>query len=200
MKEEFEKLTGLQVGPEVYHLVECVYMNSPQLDKQAFCEQYKGNTGFSNLLNLVEQELVELQRRVEETDAVMSRELVSKDAQIKSLEEKLNKELEWKLAENTGTNLPQEEYEKVEMIIAETSPEFDAVKFVADEWRFQEEYIRIVKTVHTYEKNRHGVLRVKDTYEREPFYASTDWNYVRFDVNDMQYEVVNGELYFYYNV
>lgn len=199
MKEEFEKLTGLQVGPEVYHLVECVYMNSPQLDKQAFCEQYKGNTGFSNLLNLVEQELVELQRRVEETDAVMSRELVSKDAQIKSLEEKLNKELEWKLAENTGTNLPQEEYEKVEMIIAETSPEFDAVKFVADEWRFQEEYIRIVKTVHTYEKNRHGVLRVKDTYEREPFYASTDWNYVRFDVNDMHYEVVNGELYFYYD-
>ena len=199
MKEEFEKLTGLQVGPEVYHLVECVYMNSPQLDKQAFCEQYKGNTGFSNLLNLVEQELVELQRRVEETDAVMSQELVSKDAQIKSLEEKLDKELEWKLAENTGTNLPQEEYEKVEMIIAETSPKFDAVKFVADEWRFQEEYIRIVKTVHTYEKNRHGVLRVKDTYERKPFYASTDWNYVRFDVNDMQYEVVNGELYFYYD-
>lgn len=199
MKEEFEKLTGLQVGPEVYHLVECVYMNSPQLDKQAFCEQYKGNTGFSNLLNLVEQELVELQRRVEETDAVMSQELVSKDAQIKSLEEKLDKELEWKLAENTGTNLPQEEYEKVEMIIAETSPKFDAVKFVADEWRFQEEYIRIVKTVHTYEKNRHGVLRVKDTYEREPFYASTDWNYVRFDVNDMHYEVVNGELYFYYD-
>lgn len=199
MKEEFEKLTGLQVGPEVYHLVECVYMNSPQLDKQAFCEQYKGNTGFSNLLNLVEQELVELQRRVEETDAVMSHELVSKDAKIKSLEEKLDKELEWKLAENTGTNLPQEEYEKVEMIIAETSPKFDAVKFVADEWRFQEEYIRIVKTVHTYEKNRHGVLRVKDTYEREPFYASTDWNYVRFDVNDMHYEVVNGELYFYYD-
>lgn len=199
MKEEFEKLTGLQVGPEVYHLVECVYMNSPQLDKQAFCEQYKGNTGFSNLLNLVEQELVELQRRVEETDAVMSHELVSKDAKIKSLEEKLDKELEWKLAENTGTNLSQEEYEKVEMIITEASPKFDAVKFVADEWRFQEEYIRIIKTVHTYEKNRHGMLRVKDTYEREPFYVSTDWNYVRFDVNDMQYEVVNGELYFYYD-
>ena len=199
MKEEFEKLTGLQVGPEVFHLVECVYMNSPQLDKQAFCEQYKGDIGFSNLLNLVEQELVELQRRVEETDAVMSHELVSKDAKIKSLEEKLDKELEWKLAENTGTNLPQEEYEKVEMIIAETAPKFDAVKFVTDEWRFQEEYIRILHTVHTYEKNRHGMLRVKDTYEREPFYVSTDWNYVRFDVNDMQYEVVNGELYFYYD-
>lgn len=199
MKEEFEKLTGLQVGPEVYHLMECVYMNSPQLDKQAFCEQYKGNIGFSNLLNLVEQELVELQRRVEETDAVMSQELVSKDTQIKSLEEKLDKELEWKLAESTGTNLSQEEYEKVEMIITEASPKFDAVKFVADEWRFQEEYIRIIKTVHTYEKNRHGMLRVKDTYEREPFYVSTDWNYVRFDVNDMQYEVVNGELYFYYD-
>lgn len=195
MNDEFEKLTGLQVGPEVYHLVECVYMNSPQLDKQAFCEQYKGNIGFSNLLNLVEQELVELQRRVEETDAVMSQELVSKDAKIKSLEEKLDKELEWKLTKNTGTNLPQEEYE--DMITTETSPKFDAVKFVANEWRFQEEYIRIVKTVHTYEKNRHGVLRVKDTYEREPFYASTDWNYVRFDVNDMQYEVVNGELYIY---
>ena len=168
-------------------------------DKQAFCEQYKGNIGFSNLLNLVEQELVELQRRVEETDAVMSQELVSKDTQIKSLEEKLDKELEWKLAESTGTNLSQEEYEKVEMIITEASPKFDAVKFVADEWRFQEEYIRIIKTVHTYEKNRHGMLRVKDTYEREPFYVSTDWNYVRFDVNDMQYEVVNGELYFYYD-
>ena len=192
MKEEFEKLTGLQVGPEVYHLMECVYMNSPQLDKQAFCEQYKGNIGFSNLLNLVEQELVELQRRVEETDAVMSQELVSKDTQIKSLEEKLDKELEWKLAESTGTNLSQEEYEKVEMIITEASPKFDAVKFVADEWRFQEEYIRIIKTVHTYEKNRHGMLRVKDTYEREPFYVTTDWNYVRFDLNDMQYDVVNG--------
>lgn len=35
------------------------------------------------------------------------------------------------------------------------------------------------------------------TYDREPLYESTDWNYVRFDVCGMTYEYVNGQLVMY---
>ena len=40
-------------------------------------------------------------------------------------------------------------------------------------------------------------MRVAETYEREPLYESTDWNYVRFDVCGMAYEYVNGQLMMY---
>ena len=29
---------------------------------------------------------------------------------------------------------------------------------------------------------------------REPIYNATDWNYIRFNVANLQYEMINGEL------
>lgn len=45
--------------------------------------------------------------------------------------------------------------------------------------------------------NKYHRMRVAVRYKREPLYASTDWNYVRFDVNDVEYEYINGQLMLY---
>lgn len=41
-------------------------------------------------------------------------------------------------------------------------------------------------------------MRVAERYDREPCYGSTDWNYVRFDVNGIEYEYINGQLVMYW--
>ena len=52
--------------------------------------------------------------------------------------------------------------------------------------------------VPVYKQDRPGVIRKFGSEERPPVYASTDWNYVRFDVivkgQTFCYEMVNGDL------
>lgn len=36
-----------------------------------------------------------------------------------------------------------------------------------------------------------------DIFDRPPYYSATDWNYIRFNVNNCYYEMINGELYLY---
>lgn len=40
MHAEFEKITGLSVGREVYSMIEDAYMASGEIDKHKFCEDY----------------------------------------------------------------------------------------------------------------------------------------------------------------
>ena len=44
MHAEFEKITGLSVGSEVYSMIEDAYMASGEIDKHQFCEDYMSNT------------------------------------------------------------------------------------------------------------------------------------------------------------
>ena len=43
MHAEFEKITGLSVGSEVYSMIEDAYMASGEIDKHQFCEDYMSN-------------------------------------------------------------------------------------------------------------------------------------------------------------
>jgi hypothetical protein len=56
----------------------------------------------------------------------------------------------------------------------------------------------IVHKVSDYEVNKYRRLRVSGSFDRCPVYESTDWNYIRFDCASFMYELVNGELCFYY--
>ncbi len=49
------------------------------------------------------------------------------------------------------------------------------------------------------EKELHGtpVWAPTRIYTRKPLYVAPDYNYIRFDVCGNQYELCNGELYFY---
>jgi hypothetical protein len=73
----------------------------------------------------------------------------------------------------------------------------DAEEFIADEFGFSTDKIKIIHRVTTYEVNKHHRLRMSGDFYRDPVYASTDWNYIRFNCANTMYEIVNGELCFY---
>lgn len=108
----------------------------------------------------------------------------------------LDKELEWKPSDSTGTNMEQKSYEELAKY-GKVMTDDEAKAFIADECGFAPEKIHILHEVNTYEVNKHRRLRKSATFDRAPVYESTDWNYVRFDCAYFMYELVNGELRFY---
>ena len=74
----------------------------------------------------------------------------------------------------------------------------EAKKLIASEFGFAFERIQIIHVVHTYEVNKHNLLRKAAEHIRRPMYDVSDYNYVRFDVDcghmTWMYEMVNGEL------
>ena len=57
-----------------------------------------------------------------------------------------------------------------------------------------EDLIQIITELKTYEVNKYNQLRQTETVIRKPVYNATDWNYIRFNVQSWQYEVINGQL------
>lgn len=108
----------------------------------------------------------------------------------------LDRELEWKPSDGTGTNMEQKRYEELAKYGKAMTDE-EAKAFIADECGFDPEKIRILHEVNTYEVNKHRRIRKAGTFDRAPVYEATDWNYVRFDCACFMYELVNGELRFY---
>ncbi len=72
-----------------------------------------------------------------------------------------------------------------------------AVKRISELFGFMPDRIQILREVQTFEVNKYNRQRVKDTYQREPLYDATDWNYIRFDCAGNQWELINGELLAY---
>lgn len=126
------------------------------------------------------------------------------EKRIADLQAQLDKELEWKPSEGTGTNMSQSAYEGLldsctgDHGDPHVMSEAEAKMLVAEEFGFNPERIEIITTVHTYEVNKHRLLRKAAAYTRQPLYNATDWNYVRFNVRGVgctwMYEMVNGEL------
>lgn len=73
----------------------------------------------------------------------------------------------------------------------------EAANFIAEELGFDPKKVKIIPAVETFESNKYHRMRVAVRYKREPLCASTDWNYIRFDVNDVEYEYINGQLMLY---
>ena len=127
---------------------------------------------------------------------MLNRELKYRDERIDELTAELDKELEWKPSDSTGTNMEQKSYEELAKY-GKVMTDDEAKAFIADECGFAPEKIHILHEVNTYEVNKHRRLRKSATFDRAPVYESTDWNYVRFDCAYFMYELVNGELRFY---
>lgn len=187
---EFVTLTETEVSDEEYHYIEESYYDS-ELDKAEFCKLWKrdcDNGRWASELAL-RRKLDRMTEELKEREKKIS-ELV---AQTESLCRQLDREQEWKLSDRAGTHMSQEKYLK--LCAAGDIISYDTAKnIIVKEFGFQLDKIEIITEVETYEVSRHYRLRRKDTFTREPLYGSTDWNYIRFNVGNLQYEMINGEL------
>ena len=185
---EFVNLTGAKVSIEEYDCIEQSYYDS-ELEKAEFCKQWKQD--YDSGKWAVE---LALRRRLRH----MTEELKEREKKITKLEEQLDREQEWKPSDRAGTHMSQEKY----IFLRKNSDNicYDTAKnIIAKEFGFQLDLIEIITEVETYEVSRHYRLRRKDTFTREPLYGSTEWNYIRFNVGNLLYEMINGELEQYCN-
>ena len=118
--------------------------------------------------------------------------------QLEKTKAQLDRELDWQPAKDIGTNMSEREYQ---LLADDTAPmsELDAIRRITQECGFDMACIELVQTVETFDKNKYGKCRVSGTFSRLPVWASTDWNYIRFQVCGNQWEIVNGELMAYYD-
>ena len=187
---EFVTLTETEVSDEEYRYIEQSYYDSG-LDKAEFCKLWKTDAECGKWA-------AELALR-EKLDR-MTEELKEREKKIAKLEEQLDREQEWKLSDRAGTHMSQENYLNLRYLALRTDgcgrvlSESDAKKLIVEEFNFQLDKIEIITEVETFEVSRHYRLRRKDTFTREPLYCATDWNYIRFNVGNLQYEMINGEL------
>lgn len=197
--KEFTERTGFYPTYEHYKFIEKSYMDFDG-DKDAFCKAYRTNEN-----GLAEKIAREVERYIEdqtelgihEHDAMEER-LSAQQEEIEKLKAQLDAELEWTPCKNAGTQMAQRDYVKLrEDSFTKTMTDEEAANFIAEELGFNVKRVKIIHTVETFEVNKHRQMRVAETYEREPLYESTDWNYVRFDVNGIEYEYINGQLEMY---
>lgn len=199
LRSEFETLTGIYPSEMLYSVIEEFY-NDSKLDKHEFCEKYKFNA--DGLAERIQEEANELEAEKAQQAYFEVRELKADLDKMRMdrnrLKDQLDRELDWHPAEHTGTNMKQKEYQKLlECYTSEVLSDEEAVKRISELFGFMPEKIQILREVQTFEVNKYGRLRVKDTYQREPIYDATDWNYIRFDCAGNQWEIVNDELLAY---
>ena len=193
----------------MYSMIEDAYMASGEIDKHQFCEDYMSNNDkvLENFLKLTEQKLENdhhcldvVSKQFADAKESFSKQLRTAKTQIDKLQAKLDEELQWTLDKTTGTNLTQKNYlEDIEDSLVKSAEPFDPVEIVVRVCGFQKEFVHLIDTVSTYEKNKYSQVRVRETYTRKPYYVSGDWNYVSFAVKGMKYELIDGELHFYYD-
>lgn len=197
--KEFTERTGFYPSYEHYRIIEDAYMESDG-DKDAFCEAYKNNTdGIAEMIARAADRDFEKKAEAGKKAYARMEERIARQAYIiNDLQSQLDAELEWTPCKDAGTRMTQRDYVKLrEDRFTKTMTDEEAADFIAEELGFKAERVKIIRKAETYEVNKHRRMRVAETYEREPLYESTDWNYVRFDVCGMTYEYVNGQLMMY---
>lgn len=199
LRSEFETLTRIYPSETLYSVIEEFY-NESKLDKHEFCENYKLNA--DGLAERIQEEANELEAEKAQQAYFEVRELKADLDKMRMdrnrLKDQLDRELDWHPAEHTGTNMKQKEYQKLlECYTTEVLSDEEAVKRISELFGFMPDRIQILREVQTFEVNKYNRQRVKDTYQREPLYDATDWNYIRFDCAGNQWELVDGELLAY---
>lgn len=197
--KEFTERTGFYPTYEHYKFIEKSYMDFDG-DKDAFCKAYKANeNGLAEKITREVERFVEDQTELgmHEHDAMEER-LNAQQEEIEKLKAQLDAELEWTPYKDAGTQMTQRDYMKLkEDRFTKTMTYEEAVNFIAEQLGFSAERVRITYTAETFEVNKHRRMRVAERYDREPLYGSTDWNYVRFNVNGIEYEYINGQFVMY---
>lgn len=195
MISEFIERTGFEPTASEYAKIEEAYYNFNG-NKDEFCKAFVKNGGEKKISKARAEEIEKLKSQLIEMDKLHKTAMEDREKQIAELTAELDRELEWKPCDGSGTNMTQERYEHLSNCGQVMSDE-EAKAFIADECGFDPEKIHILHEVNTYEVNKHRRLRVAGTFDRAPVYESTDWNYIRFDCACFMYEFANGQLRFY---
>ena len=198
LREEFVKLTGVMPTEEEYARIEKDYYRFTG-DKYAFCKAFMKDGYDRKLYHARAEKIYSLEKELEQLRAEKDKEITLLKTEITGLKEQLDEELEWEPCNDCGTNMPQEDYVILCQFCSqgECLSEEAAKEIIFREFGFAEEKVVIVNKACTYESNKYADIRIKDTYERQPLYNASDWNYIRFDCAGWQYEMVNGTLYTY---
>lgn len=199
MISEFKTLTGFYPSWALWAVINRVY-NESKLDKHEWCKAYVENKdGLAGLIaQLADKEYEERAREHEKDHEASLTEIRCLHERIAEMKRQLDRELDWQPAKDIGTNMSEREYQ---LLADDTAPmsELDAIRRITQECGFDMACIELVQTVETFDKNKYGKCRVSGSYSRLPVWASTDWNYIRFQVCGNQWEIVNGELMAYYD-
>lgn len=205
-RQEFIEKTGFIPSHSLYTAIENAYMKFDG-DKDSFCGAYKENTNrIAEIIALsadanLNEELDSRDKLIDELkhQAVsLKSDILFLNDRNEELEDQLDEELDWKPCKTAGTKMAQADYQDLsanEFTKSMTGEE--AANFIAEELGFDPKKVKIIPTVETFESNKYHRMRVAVRYKREPLNASTDWNYIRFDVNDVEYEYINGQLMLY---
>lgn len=195
MISEFIERTGFEPTASEYAKIEKAYYDFNG-NKDEFCKAFVKNGGEKKIYKARAEEIAQLKSQLVEMEKQHKSEMEAREKQIAELNADLDRELEWKPCDGSGTNMTQERYEHLANCGQVMSDE-EAKEFIADECGFDPEKIHILHEVNTYEVNKHRRLRVAGTFDRAPMYESTDWNYIRLDCACFMYEFINGQLCFY---
>ena len=195
MISEFIERTGFEPTASEYAKIEKAYYDFNG-NKDEFCKAFVKNGGEKKIYKARAEEIAQLKSQLVEMEKQHKSEMEAREKQIAEQNADLDRELEWKPCDGSGTNMTQERYEHLANCGQVMSDE-EAKEFIADECGFDPEKIHILHEVNTYEVNKHRRLRVAGTFDRAPMYESTDWNYIRFDCACFMYEFINGQLCFY---
>lgn len=99
----------------------------------------------------------------------------------------------------TGTNLPQDDYLKLEQS-AKVLSDAEAILLVNSEFGFEAARIDILHQAEIDVTVKGSTYVQYAKVGRKPLHCSTDWNYVRFNVRTSPatwyYEMINGHLHF----
>ncbi len=205
LKQEFIDLTGFVPCDALYEQIEKEYMSSEE-DKQAFCERYKEDislqTRIADAADKKHRE--EIESVISTNDSALSR-IGKLRKEIRTLEQKLDKEQEWEPVVDDGSVSDAEYaalYDDCNGLHGTVSGQYvvsdEAAKDTLHRYfGFDPEMVRIFHKAWKYEKNRHGVLRRTELTDRRPIHFSSDMNYYLFDCGAYTYEVWNGELSLY---
>lgn len=197
--KEFTERTGFYPTYEHYQAIERFYMRSDD-NKDTFREAYKNNVdGIAEKIARAADRDFEKEAEAGKKAYARMKDRIARQADIiNDLQAQLDAELEWTPCKDAGTRMTQRDYVKLrEDRFTKTMTDEEAANFIAEELGFNAERVRIVRKAETYEVNKHRRMRVAEIYDREPLYGATDWNYVRFDVNGIEYEYINGQLTLY---
>lgn len=192
MMSEFTQRTGVYPTPWEYEQIEEQYY-AFEGTKDSFCADWVAKDGPAKLYAERVAYIDRLKDCLTEQRKDYEAEIGRLKAKISELELDLDKELEWKDAENVGTNMEQSRYEELSSA-GRVLFDAKAKSKVAECFGFAPELVEIVYSVKTYQMDKYHRLREKETFKRDPVYNATDWNYIRFNVRGWQYEMVNGML------
>lgn len=199
LKEEFEQRTGIYPSERMYRIIE-QYYNNFDGDKDQFCAAYLKNNDNLAVKIQMDADLQDIHaaKEMEQIKESYEEQIAELNRTLEKVRHELDVELEWEPYE-IPENVSQEDYEELkESSITAIWSDNKAVEFLSSELGFEKERIQIIRTVPVYEIDRQRHYREVGTVERQPLYAATDWNYIRFDCARNQYEYYNGELRFFY--